>query len=487
MDPMRRDKKSLPLSGNVNAISSLIAMSLFFPVWFAGFLPIALVSQVFSGISSKFTYEKKLKTHNVDDSVSISFSSSKHPKSLNRKYDLILYGATGFTGKFAAKYLAKQYGTSFSWAIAGRRRDALESLRSELVAIDGTLANLPIVIADSSDLQSLSDMVESTKVIITTAGPFDKYGSDVVKYCAAYGTHYCDITGETDWVRKMIDKYDDVAKESGARIVHFCGHDCVPWDLTVMACALQLQKLDDTLDEINIYDELSGEISGGTLATIFHSLSGRKKYKSVLGFDPLIKTSAGGQAQQKTIIDNQKFFSYSKEYKAWVGPFVMAIVNANCVKRSNSVAGFSPSFIYREALVYPSLAAALASVLKQVYVFTCLFIPPLKWLFFKIGIVPNPGEGPSKDTLDKGFLKLTAFARGKAGNKCKSMMYFPDDAGYRETARMLVESGLVLALNMDQLPPNAAGVLTPATALGEILLGRLMKTGTSLQCDLISA
>jgi len=143
----------------------------------------------------------------------------------------------------AAVYIAKTYGRkAFKWAIAGRRQQALLSLRTELAAIDPNLASLPFIVADSNDELSLRDLAVSTKVVITTAGPYGKYGSLLVKQCAINGTHYCDITGETDWVREMIDKYNNTAVRSGARIVHFCGHDCVPWDLCVLILSSQLKK-----------------------------------------------------------------------------------------------------------------------------------------------------------------------------------------------------------------------------------------------------
>jgi short subunit dehydrogenase-like uncharacterized protein len=135
----------------------------------------------------------------------------------------------------AAQYIAKTYGVkSFKWAIAGRRLSVLEQIRTELSKIDSSLSNLPIIIADSSDVPSLFNMIKQTKVIISTAGPFSVYGSDLVRACAYCGTHYCDITGESDWVRDMIDKYDDVARSTGARIVNLAGHDCIPWDLVTL-------------------------------------------------------------------------------------------------------------------------------------------------------------------------------------------------------------------------------------------------------------
>eukprot|EP01035_Chromulina_nebulosa_P018353 gene18352-24046_t len=368
-----------------------------------------------------------------------------------------VFGSTGFTGKLAASYIAKQYGYSgknFHWAIAGRRRDALESLKKELSHNDPTLDDLDIIIADINDIQSISELVAKTKVIITTVGPFAKYGSLLVRYCAAYGTHYCDTTGETDWVREMIDKYDDTARFTGARIVSFCGHDCVPWDLIAP--------------------------SGGTMDTIFHSLTNRVQFKSSLGYDPLLKTLDSVKSTNKLIVKNVSFLNYSKEHKSWTGPFVMAPVMANCIRRSNAINNYSDKLIYKEALVYPSLAAGIVNILSNIYLATAIVNQPLRSLLFLLNVIPKPGQGPSKSTLDKGFLKVTSYATGLQGHVCKATMYFPNDPGYVDTARIVVESALVLALDINSITVSG-GVYTPAVCQGDLLLNRLIISGSNIQ------
>jgi len=397
-----------------------------------------------------------------------------------RNFDIILFGATGFTGRLAALYLAKTYGSSIRWAIAGRRKAALETIRSELVKIDASLAKLPLVIADSADTQSLLNMVLQTKVIITTAGPFDKYGSDIVKFCAMKGTHYCDITGEADWVRKMIDKYDDAAKKSGARIVHFCGHDCVPWDLAVSECARILkQENDEQLSSVEVFDEANAGPSGGTLATVFHTLEDRVRFEPLLGYDPMLKTLEGTKSDLKTVGNNQMFLGFSKSIKKWVGPFPMAMVNVVCVKRSNSISRYGPNVKYYEATVFPSFMAGYVTLVTSIYLVTAFFLPPLLW-FLKMTVLPSPGEGPSQAQLDAGFLGVTCNALGSKGGRATCEIYFPNDPGYVDTARMLVESGLSLALEEDKLE-SSGGIFTPAPCLGGTLLRRLMKTGTTVQ------
>lgn len=408
-----------------------------------------------------------------------------------RLYDIVVFGATGFTGKMAAVYLAKKYGRKVRWAIAGRRQDALESLRSELMVLnkDYTGADpatcIPIIIADSGNLSSLHKMTRQAVCVVTTAGPFDKYGSLLVESCAKQGTHYCDITGETDWVRKMVDQHDDLARLSGARIVSFCGHDCIPWDLLVLECSKFLRKKGETLDRISFYDEINASASGGTMDTVFHSLGSRVKYTSQLGFDPLMKTAAPGPDHQpstnRVISKTQQWLGYSKEYGAWVGPFVMAMVMCNCVRRSNALNNYSSKLVYKEAAVYPSFMAGYVNVMSLIVLGTVLMCPPLKHVMQKY-VLPKPGEGPSEADMDQGFLKVTGFGTGSQGSKVRASLYFPTDPGYRDTARMLVESGLALALDGAQIKVGG-GLWTPAACQGEVLLKRLVDTGSAFNIE----
>ena len=434
----------------------LIRLLLVFPIWLSILLPITLLSQLVKLLLKPCFGGKKNKKGNYqevdeDKDYKAPVLGRKDTGLSGRQYDIVIYGVTGFTGRLAALYVAKQYGgKSFKWAIAGRRKDALENIRKELTAIDKDLINLPIIIADSSDAASLRTMVLSTNVILTTAGPFAKYGSKVVKYCAQLGTHYCDITGETDWVREMVDKYDDAAKTSGACIVNMCGNDCVPWDMAVLACHKFMKEKGEVLTEVNVFDEFRGSVSGGTIATIFHSLEDRVVYKATLGFDPLLKTTTGNKSALKIKIQNQLFLSYNSLYKSFVGPFVMAAVNANVIRRSNVLNSYSDNLTYREHAVYPSFFAGFVQILDLIVFATCLMSPPLAYILREY-VLPKPGEGPSEDTMEKSFLTVNAFGKGDKGSKCKAVFYFPTDPGYKDTARMLVESGLVLALQRDKV------------------------------------
>ena len=409
-----------------------------------------------------------------------------------RKYDLVLYGATGFTGQLCAQYLIKQYGNSIKWAVAGRNQAALVKVLAEANKKASTDYTIDILVGDSSKPDSLRPIVDNTRVLISTVGPFDLYGTPVVNLCAVYGTSYCDITGESDWVRKMIDNFDATAKSTGARIVHFCGHDCVPWDLAVYSVAKELsEKFNQKLTKVDCYDEILGAGSGGTFATLLHSLSGRVQYKSQLGYDPLMKPADGmpatakGASVSSTDPKNQSILSYNKKalggLGAWVGPFVMAMVMANCIRRSNAVNQYSGDnkLRYYEGRIYPSFFAGFVDLVYMIIFGTCLQSPVLTDLLYRF-VLPKPGEGPSDQLLSDGFLRLTAVGTGNAGAQVQATIYFDNDPGYKDTARMLVESGLALALNAEEITVGG-GVWTPAACQKETLLKRLVATGTKFE------
>ncbi len=468
---VKRDKKEMAFAKFSSVFPHFIVyLVIVLPLWLFCLLPITLICLPFKLLYGLIVPSATKKGNDLKfTNVTIK------PSKVDRVYDIVVFGATGFTGRLAVKYIAKQYGTQFKWAFAGRNKQQLEALKKELIEINPTCANVPIILADVADLQSLQDMVASTSVIISTVGPFAKYGSDLVRFCSDLGTHYCDITGEIDWVREMIDKYDDQAKVSGARIVHCCGHDSVPWDLLVQSCANQLKSKNEELTEINIYDEARGSASGGTINTIFYSLENRVQYSSKLGFDPLLKALSSSKSSNKMVINNTMFLRYSKQFKSWCGPFIMASVNANCVKRSNAINNYSASFKYNEALIYPSFFAGFINVMQLILFVTLLSCPPFAYVL-KTYVLPKPGEGPSADEMSKSYLNITAIAKGSKNSTVSAMIYFPDDPGYRETARMLVESALTLFYEKNNIKVGG-GVFTPASCQGHLLVKRLVDTG----------
>jgi short subunit dehydrogenase-like uncharacterized protein len=482
-DDMRKHGKSLPLSGWSALGPFMFYTTIVFPVWLVVLLPTTLVCQLGKRVFGSKRPSGREPLPQLTASEVTAVQELQTPALDAREFDLVLFGATGFTGRLAAQYLLTQYGVNKTvrWAIAGRRPDALQALVENLAAINPSVRDLPILIADTSKPLTVAEIVRRTRAVASTVGPFCLYGTPLVHVCALLGTSYCDITGESDWVRNMIDKFDDLARSTGARIVNFCGHDCIPWDLAVYKLNEQIQRVSssDELAEVTFFDELSGELSGGTLETIFTSLSGRKAVKNTLGFDPLMKTPEGVKSDSRLTAKNQAWMGFNSMFKSWVGPFVMAMVMANCVRRSNAMNKYGGNVVYKEALVYPGFMAGTVSTIQNILFATALFCPPLRALMVAT-VLPKPGQGPSTETMDKGFLRLTGFARGVNGTRAQAVMFFPTDPGYRDTARMLVESGLALSLDRSKIKAPG-GLHTPATCMPDVLLARLLRTGTTFQ------
>jgi len=404
-----------------------------------------------------------------------------------REYDLVLFGATGFTGTLAAEYLAKNYGNTIRWAIAGRNMDKLSKLREQLVALDPAMSELPLLEAAASDVNNLRKVVRQTRVVLSTVGPFARHGTPLVAVCASEGVSYCDITGEIAWCREMIDRYDDVACKSGAKIVHCCGHDCVPWDLLTQYLAegiVTAGKPNETITKVSIYDEIRSAPSGGTIETLFNSLETPHVHKSSLGYDPLLKASDGTTSTAGQGVEGKLHGylpGYSSEFGRYTGAFVMSAVNVNAIKRSNAVCKYAPStdkFVYQEARAFPGFMAVFIDFMYMVFFAMAFVLPPLKWLI-RGCCLPKPGQGPSAESMEAGCLKITGFATGSEGTRGKASFWFPTDPGYKDTARMLVEAGLALALEGDKVRAPG-GVWMPACCQGPVLLERLLNTGSSI-------
>ena len=389
-------------------------------------------------------------------------------------YDLVIFGATGYTGTLAVEYVANNYAKSISWAIAGRSVTKLQRTKE----IAGQ--NYPnIIVADSSDKRSLQKMCNQTRVVATTAGPFSRYGSLLVEVCVDTGSDYCDIIGETSWVREMIANHDSDARATGARIVHLCGHDSVPWDLSTYKLAQHLAP--EKISSVDFYDEIKSAPSGGTLETALGIMFGAEKNKKksdrqlALGFDPLMTTLDGKESNSGVSVKN-----VSTLLTKGIMPrtlFFMSGVNAYTVKRSNALNNYSgegKKMRYCEGQAHGNVIAAIWSLLQLAIFGICLYIPPLRYLMRKT-ILPKPGQGPTKQQLEEGYLIVTGVAIGTQGTEIKSTMTFNVDPGYKDTARMLVESAL--ALSLDDVDCKG-GVFTPGSCQKDKLFDRLMKTGT---------
>ncbi|MGV3523761.1 MAG: saccharopine dehydrogenase family protein [Candidatus Sericytochromatia bacterium] len=401
-----------------------------------------------------------------------------------REFDVILYGASGFTGRQCARYFAEQVGHRLNWALAGRNRTKLVQVRNDL---GEAFADIPLLEAEASDRDALQDLAERTQVVLTTAGPFARYGEKLVAACVEAGTDYVDITGETPWVRHLIDTYHADAEAKGVRIVPFCGVDSIPSDLSVCNLAQMTEALlGEGLVSVQGLFQMRGGFNGGTLASMLNMIeSGQMDLleKPYL-LNPDGMTRSGGPADQVGV-------RWDPHWWTWTAPFVMAPVNTRVVRRSEALyrqadQAYGPeNFQYQEAAwaneILPAKSLLLAGA--QLALSELVRLPAvLKWVKAK---GPQPGEGPSEASMDGGF--LSAWFRGTttSGQVVTSRFFCEGDPGNRVTVKLLCESALLLAEQRDDLPESfPGGVLTPATGLGTALVDRLQDAGVQIDITL---
>lgn len=384
-----------------------------------------------------------------------------------REFDVVLLGATGFTGKLVAQYLAKQ---SLSWAIAGRNREKLAALGFEV----------PIVICDTGDRAACEAMAARTKVVCTTVGPYAKYGAEVVAACAAAGTHYCDLTGEPNFMREMIDAHQEQARQSGARIVHASGFDSIPSDLGTWATQQAfIAKFGIPAQQVTAYyGAMSGGLSGGTLASMFEiqdAMTRDRNVRRVLGnpygLDPDPRAPKPPAPDDKTP-------GWDRDVKLFVVPFIMAATNSQVVRRSHAIAGnpWGSDFVYREVMTTPAsakgalMAAGITAGLGGMLL--GMQVPFIRKEIQKRA--PKPGEGPSEAQRARGHWTVRFVAK-RGTDRLDFVVEDPHgDPGYASTSKMLGESAMCLALDPLDSP---GGVTTPSVAMGAHLLARLRAAG----------
>lgn len=394
----------------------------------------------------------------------------------DREYDIILWGASGFTGRLVAEYLLSKYkDEDLKWAMAGRNQAKLEEVRN---SISGD--RIPIIIADSMDSASLDAMTSRAKVICTTVGPYAKFGSKLITSCITHQTDYCDLTGEVQWMRKMIDQHHDEAKANGTRIVHTCGFDSVPSDMGVYFLQREINK------DKGVYAEhikmrvkaMKGGMSGGTYASLSYVMEeaagDRSIYKTL--FDPYgLNPNDGKRGEDKP--DLAKVV-YEKESKSWLAPFIMAGINTKVVRRSHALSGYpyGSSFKYDEAMMTGGGFSGRAKGLMTAGAMGIMMAGKPGSLLKKITdrVLPDPGEGPNKHERENGFYNLKLFATMPDGTLIQGKVTGDRDPGYGSTSKMLGEAAVCLAKDRDRCP-DVAGMLTPSTALGDAYLERLVK------------
>jgi len=400
-----------------------------------------------------------------------------------RSYDIIIWGASGFTGKLVCQYLMKNYGigigSTFRWAIAGRNHKKLETIRKDLNL--NNPEEMPILTGDSLDLKSLKAITDKTKVILTTVGPYSLYGRALVEACIQTQTHYCDLTGEVPFIHHTINKFHESAENAKVKIVHSCGFDSVPSDLgCLMLQNRSMCNFGTPLEKIRLYvKKVKGGISGGTIASMIEimKLAKNKDIRRILKnpYSLYPKNTPKGPKQP-----HQKNIQWDDISQGWIGPFIMSWFNSAIVRRTNALLNFKygKDFIYDEVSVIPK--KPLSRIRAQCYalglgLFTgMLYFRFSRWLLSK-SILPKPGQGPSEKSRKSGFFIFDLIGT-QSNNMLKVTVSCDSDPGYSGTALMIGEAAVCLALDEELLPQNF-GVLTPATAMGKTLINRLEKAG----------
>jgi short subunit dehydrogenase-like uncharacterized protein len=378
-----------------------------------------------------------------------------------REYDVVVFGATGFTGELTADYLARA-GAGTRWALAGRNRSKLEAVRDRLTQADPAASGLALLEADIEDPASVQRVAESSKVVITTVGPYINYGEPVVAACAAAGTHYVDLTGEPEFVDRMWLGYHQQAVDSGARIVHSCGFDSIPYDLGVLYTVQQLPAGGPIA--VEGFVRAGGTISGGTYHSIIHNFSRLRQGATAGRERRRLEESPDGRVVRGVLGRPH----HSKLAGGWVVPF--PTIDPQTVLRSaRTLDRYGPEFSYSNYLVAGALPVAGGLVAGAGTALALAQIPPVRELLLKL---KDSGDGPSEEQRAKAWFKVRFSARGAGEHVITEVS--GGDPGYGETSKMLAESAMCLA--HDELP-DRAGQLTPAVAMGQSLIDRLVRAG----------
>ena len=388
---------------------------------------------------------------------------------MDRPYDIIVWGASGFTGRLVVDYMSKHQTTSnLRWAVAGRNTNKLEEVLSG--------REVQILQAESHDTESLEALARQGRVILTTVGPYARYGSELVAACVRHGTHYCDLTGEVHWMHEMISKHQQEAKDSGARIVHTCGFDSIPSDIGVFYLQKQMQARHGVAAKHIKYRTISfsGGASGGTIDSMMAMMEKAKEDPSI---SKIIADPYALNDGKKGLDEPDRMSPYfDEDFDSWVGPFIMAAINTRVVRRTNELLGgiYGTDFRYDEGTLSGKGAGGFfgatgVGIGTGALAGLASFSPTRSILK---RVLPKPGEGPSKEARDKGFfeIELLGIHPNDTSKNIKVRVKGDKDPGYGSTSKMIAESALALA--QDDLDVGG-GFWTPASAMGEALLKRL--------------
>jgi short subunit dehydrogenase-like uncharacterized protein len=377
------------------------------------------------------------------------------------KFDIVVYGASGFTGQLVAEYLAVHYkgDKQLRWAMAGRSLDKLASVRDAI----GAPKETPLIAADASDVASLKAMVEQTKSVISTVGPYQFYGNDLVAICAASGTDYLDLCGEPVWMRQMIDKHEAAAKASGARIVFSCGFDSVPFELGAFFVQKEARRVfgAPAARVKGRVRDMRGTLSGGTAASAKATFDAVAKDLSLVAIlnDPFALTPGFSGAKQPRGNKPQ----YEEDLQSWSAPFMMALINTRNVHRSNMLMGFpyGREFVYDEMVLTGPGEKGEANAKRVMAANTEKTGPNSR----------KPGEGPSKEERENGLYDLLYIAIAPDGRQVRASVKGDRDPGYGSTSKMISECAICLLRDAPEVKP---GFWTPGAAMGDRLIKRLV-------------
>ncbi len=396
-------------------------------------------------------------------------------ETVDRQYDVIVWGASGFTGKLVVEYFLEQYGKDIAWAIAGRNRQKLEQALQELSASDKAP---DILIADSHDAESMAVLAQATRVVLTTVGPYALYGDMLVDACAEHGTHYCDLAGEVQWMRRVIDRNQSTAEQSGARIVHSCGFDSIPSDLGVQFLQEQaMERYGEPCKRVElIVRAMRGGGSGGTIASGMNSMREARNDRDVAQI--LAQPYSLNPEGERDGPDgrDQRSSRWNDLGKVWTAPFIMGAINMRVVRRSNALLNFpwGKDFRYNESFSTGSgtsgwLKAKSITAGLGAFILAGSFDLSRKLIIETF--LPAPGEGPGKEKRENGFFKMLLIGELADGTTLRATVTGDRDPGYGSTSKMLSESAVCLAKNDLE---SGGGCWTPASAMGPVLRERLI-------------
>ncbi|MCX6216059.1 saccharopine dehydrogenase NADP-binding domain-containing protein [Spirosoma sp.] len=390
-------------------------------------------------------------------------------------FDVVVFGATSFVGQIITHYLFDECGVgrSVKWAIAGRSESKLLALRDSL----GDMAHhLPVIVADAQSEETLKSLCTRTRVVISTVGPYALSGEPLVKACTETGTDCCDLTGEVHWVKRMIDRYEPLAKQSGARIVHCCGYDSIPSDMGVYYLQQQAKgHFGTACSTVTMrVKAVKGGASGGTIASVLNLVKEastdaalRKELANPYSICPPVDYKRPKQTPILSV-------KYDEDANAWMAPFVMAAVNEQVVQRSNAFLHYHPNFTYNEAMLTgKGVVGLLASTVVTAGIggfMLAVAARPLRGLIGRF--LPKPGEGPSPEAQRTGFFVHDVYGKTDIGRTIHVRVSGDRDPGYGSTAKMIAQAGLCLAQDIAKTA-KPGGFYTPAAGFGHQLLNRL--------------